>query len=268
MSGVSAGVHQICAYGISVGASRERGLGCRTTAISAPMHPSLARTLLTSDGYDSFGLSVSAAGTVAFAPPTNTGGNTRMAFRRIADPPSRDQQSCATWTRQSVAFDQQGAVLRMISMPGMRKGITITKNVYYGANWFFNVHLWDTRTAPGFTQIATFDLGSVFRANGQPRALPWSLCARVVGDVVSIVAWLGSGARPAWNNPTHGGSVRLPPGWNYVGSAGWYIGHLRPGDTATFANATAGPIAGPNAVGRTSVATTPPRAPTAIHRAP
>lgn len=269
--GVAAGAHQVCIYGISVGGSPNAVLGCRTTVISATVDSSLARTVLTPDWYDSYGLSVSAAGTVAFAPTTNTGRNTRVAFRRIADPPARDQQSCATWTSQSDAVNQQGAALRVISLPGMRRAITITKNIYYGVNWIFNVHLWDTRASPGFTQIAAFDLRSVFGANGQVRSLPWSLCARVIGDVVSFVAWLGSGARPAWNDVTHGGSVRLPPGWSYVGSAGWYIGHLRPGDTATFTNPTVSPVAGrssPHETRRTSDATTTPREPTSIRRAP
>jgi len=38
----------------------------------------------------------------------------------------------------------------------------VTKNIYFAANWIFNVHVWDTSAPPVGTQIGQFDLSSVF----------------------------------------------------------------------------------------------------------
>jgi hypothetical protein len=129
------------------------------------------------------------------APSTNTSHNTRIAFRRVADSVANDEQSCATWSSQTASLDQEGAALRVTeSGSGFRKSITVTKNIWLGGYWIFNVHVWDTSTPQVVTQIASFDLGSVFDANRQLAPLPWSLCARVVGATVSFIAWPSVGA--------------------------------------------------------------------------
>jgi hypothetical protein len=141
-------------------------------------------------------------------------------------------------------MNQQGAVLRARRLPtGDRRGILVTKNVWLNAHWVFNVHVWDTHWPEVFRPIASFDLGAVFRPNGVEAPLPWSLCARVVGNVVSFIAWPTNGPRPAWNDPLHGGSVTLPPGWGEPGRAGWYVGHLRPGEWVGLTDLRSGPIA-------------------------
>ena len=148
---------------------------------------------------------------------------------------AENEQSCATWSSESSNINQEGAALRISeAADGAGRAITVTKNVYFHAGWIFNVHVWDTATTGVGTQIGSFDLSSVFRPGGSQVPLPWNLCARVVGPTVSFIAWPATEQPPAWDDATHGGSVTLPNGWDSVGAAGWYIGHLQPGDSATF----------------------------------
>ena len=62
---------------------------------------------------------------------------------------------------------------------------------------------------------------SVFYPDLAYTAYPWSICARVVGDVVSFVAWPTGSPRPEWDDATHGGSVSLPPGFSAAGRPVW-----------------------------------------------
>ncbi len=246
--------------------------------VITPLDPALTAELLTPDGNDTTGLAVSADATTASAPASNLSGNTRIAFQRGADPVAENEQSCATWSSESSNINQEGAALRISeAADGARRAITVTKNVYFHAGWIFNVHVWDTATTGVGTQIGSFDLSSVFRPGGQTLTLPWKLCAWVVGPTVSFIAWPATEQPPAWNDATHGGSVTLPDGWDSVGAAGWYIGHLQPGDTTAFTALTSGAIPDAPPPGSASVATgtsrgpsatTPPRRPTAIHQLP
>jgi hypothetical protein len=206
----------------------------------------------------------------ASAPSSNAGGNSRLTFTRAAGATDPDQYSCATWVADTNWHDQEGAALRVHPVPGGVKAVTITKNVYFGANWVFNVHVWDTSQSPPAIQIASFDLAPVFSPDHiQVVPLPWKLCAQVVGSTVSFVAWPASGPRPDWGDASHGGSVTLPAGHDEPGEAGWYIGHLEHDHRAEFADLAAGPttvagapLGGPAAPG------TAPRAPTAIPALP
>jgi hypothetical protein len=247
VGGLAPGPRTICTFAINAGAGTHRLLGCRAVVISAVVDPSYRRTVLTPDGDDSFGIVRTATSTVAHAPPTNRGWNTRVAFTPTAATPSRDQESCSTWAAQTNAIDQQGAALRVSVQPGVRRAITVTKNVAFNAHWLFNVHVWDSRTSPMFHQIAKFDLGSVFRPFGVEVPLPWSLCARAVGGMVQFVAWRAGQTRPAWGDPSRGGNVLLPPGWEQPGVPGWYIAHLRPGDVAHFVGLSTRALAIPTA---------------------
>ena len=130
-----------------------------------------------------------------------------------------------------------------VSPEGTTRAITVTKNIYMGGTWIFNAHLWDTAKAESFFEIGWVDLSSVFGVPDHVSGLPWSLCARVVGDRLTFVAWPGVGTRPAWGDGRYGRSVVLPPGWTYPGAAGWYIGHLKTGGSTTFTNLAAKPLA-------------------------
>ena len=148
--------------------------------------------------------------------------------------------------------------------------ITVTKNVFFGANWKFNVHVWDTSTSPAAIQIGAFDFAPVFAPDEIHVApLPWKLCAQVVGSTVSFIVWRATEPRPAWGDATHGGAVTLPAGYGKPGEVGWYIGHLEPDDRAAFTDlrrrTLTGSAAPSNASGAPPFA---PRAPTASSSLP
>lgn len=233
-----------------------------------PRDPSLNARVLTYDGDDRYELSLSGTTMVARASTSNTGGNTRIAFTPAGSASRTDQQSCASWSSQAPGRDQQGAALRVVAtQDGATKGITVTKNIWFGATWIFNVHLWDTSQSQVFTQIAQFDLSTAFRRGDHALPLPWSICARVVGNTVSFIVWPSDQAQPAWDNPDYGGSVTLPAGWDHPGVPGWYVGHLAAGDEARFDGGTAGPVPSvpaPQSRMQTVAPAVTPRAPTAI----
>lgn len=207
-----------------------------------PLDPTIQARALTSDVADSYALAASGADVTASAPQSNVGANSRVAFAPAGGRPMLDEQSCATWSSETTARDQQGATLRLSSVDGVTRAISVTKNVWAGAPWIFNVHLWDTSAAEVGTQIAAFDLSSAFRQDPLVVPLPWTLCARVVAGTVSFVVWPASGPPARWDDPDHGGSVTLPSGWDHPGLAGWYIGHLEPGDRASFDFIATGPV--------------------------
>jgi len=237
-----------------------------------PLDPSLGAGILTPDGHDRYGLTVADGRVTAAAPASNAGSNTRVAFWRMADPATVDHQSCATWVNPRGRFHQEGAALRVRSVNGRTTAITVTNNFVYGTRWVFNVHVMDSGAQPRFRQIGQFDLSQVFRPLPP---FPWRMCARVQGGTVSFIVWPLTHAEPSWDDPRYGGSVRLPSGWQAAGRAGWYVGHLEPGDSVRFADLTTAEVT-PQAqasgrAGADAVApelTTPARRPTWIPRAP
>jgi hypothetical protein len=237
----SVGGAPIAANGVTyVGAASGGVVAVR--AVVDPLDPAFRGLVVTPERRDAYSVDGERDATVVAA-PTNTGLDTRMSFVRRADPVARDEQSCATWTNQGAGWNQQGAVLRARELPdGTRRGVLVTKNIWMNAHWIFNVHVWDTSTFEVFQPIAHFDLAETFRPGGQVLPLPWSMCARVVGEVVSFIVWPANGPRPAWNDPRYGGSVRLPAGWSEPGRAGWYAGHLGPGHAVGLSGLDAGPV--------------------------
>jgi hypothetical protein len=206
-----------------------------------PLDRSLATAVLTRDGSDTYGITMTGGVTQARTPSTNRGRDTRVIFWQRATDPAADGQTCGTWRSESSDHDQQGAALRVATTAGVTRAITVTKNIF-GPNYVFNVHVWDSRARPyPFTQIASFDLRSTFAPHGVLIPLPWSLCAQAFGDTVSFIAWPASEPKPAWGDPHHGGSVTLPQGWDYAGATGWYVGHLWASESASFENLTTGP---------------------------
>lgn len=235
--------------------------------VAAPASAGLASASLTAESDDVYGLSLRSGNrAVATAPIANVGGNTRIEFTRPADGTGIDLMSCATWTSDSNWRNQEGAALRVHPVAGGVKAITITKNIWFSANWIFNVHVWDSSRSPVATQIASFDLAATFFPNSQLRPFPWTLCAKVVGNSVSFVVWPSTEVQPSWDDPTHGGSVTLPAGFSDPGAAGWYIGHLEAGNRADFSGLSAGPIL--TGSGARSAPTITPREPTAIPNLP
>ena len=244
----------------------------------SPLDASLGASLLTPDGRDVYGFTVTNGVTTAAAPADNTGGNTRVAFWRAADAASTDQEACATWVDGRGTWYQPGLALRVRTSPERTTAITITNNIVFGARWGFNVHVMDSGTRELFRKVGGFDLTEVFRPGGPGSTavppLPWRICGRVVGSTVSFIVWPLSHAQPSWSDARYGGSVTLPAGWGLPGLPGSYVGHLEPGDAMSFRDLTGRPLDG--AAGSSSARTAgaadaptiepavPPREPTWI----
>jgi hypothetical protein len=243
-----------------------------------PLDPSLEAGFLTTDRNDDYGITVAGDAVTAAAPATNEGGNTRLAFWPAGSPQTGDHQSCASWVEGDHAA-QQGIALRVRSTSGRTTAITITKNVWFHVYWMFNVHVMDSgNTEQPFTQIAAFNVSGAVLREGSPAPGPWRLCARVIGNEVSLKVWAADEAEPAWMDGIHGGGVLLPAGWDAPGAAGWYVGHLAPGSSTTYtarevlqlAGSTPGaPESGDATAPRSTTATAAPyQAPTDIARTP
>ncbi len=194
------------------------------------------RGVLTPDDDDSYRYTSSSGTMDAAALPSNRSANLRAVFWPSHAVAARDQQSCATWASESTWRAQQGAALRVdVERSGAIHAITVTKNVWYGATWIFNVHVWNSATVPALRQVGVFNLERVFRGrDGLGVPLPWRLCARVVGDVLDFKVWRLPGSEPAWGDATHGGRVSVPMDAPRSGFTGWYIGHLPAGGSASF----------------------------------
>jgi hypothetical protein len=178
------------------------------------------------------------------ANPTIAGANDRMVFWPAQAAPVADQESCATWSSQSPAqgtgvITQEGLALRVATKDGVTRAITVTKNVFEYANYILNIHVWNTSRAVPFQLLKELNIKSFLMANGSP-GMPWDICARVVSSTVQVELWLPGQTPPAWGDTASGGTVQLPTGWDYPGVAGWYVGHLATGATATYTNEYAG----------------------------
>lgn len=147
---------------------------------------------------------------------------------------SHDEQSCATFASESTWSAQEGVALRIRrAASGGISGFTVTKNIWFGATWIFNVHWWDG--TPTLHAAGSFDLGSVFRLpDGTPRPFPWTLCARIVGSQLDVKAWPSASPEPAWGDARFGGTRSLSAYPDARGVAGWYVAHLPPGGSAQF----------------------------------
>ena len=206
-------------------------------AQAAPAPTGLRAAVLTPDGTDGYVLASDPDRVAISAAPGNTSGNLRLVFWPDDAPVRVDETSCATWSAATSNLAQQGAALRIQpTAGGGMRALTVTKNVVVYTFWIFNVHVW----TPGATmgrEIASFDLGPVFRSGervGVPRPLPWRMCARTRAGRVEFKVWRLTEDEPAWGDTTHGGSVAIPADAPVAGAAGWYIGHLWPGVSATF----------------------------------
>ena len=227
----------------------------------------LASTIITRDGSDGLYTIQERDNNVKItAPLTNKGGNTRELFWPANSPDVMDSESCATLSKQYAApgittgsITQQGAALRIVQTPAGTRGMTVTKNIWYGATWAFNVHVWDSGKSPVLTQLAGFDM-SEYDPDGQGEArpeivlgkmwwdenhnlqsdlkpFPWHLCARTVGSTFQFKVWSDDVAKqPAWNDAKYVREVQIPADWNVPGKVGWFIGHLNPGHSAEFQN--------------------------------
>lgn len=228
------------------------------SSIVTTLAPSLDAIPLTTDrststhAFDTFSITSAAGDVTSEGNAKNVSGNTRIVFWPAAEAPSLDQQTCATWIAQTPANGthttvQEGLAMRVSTVDGVTRAITITKNVWGYANYDFDVILWDTDIpGDGFDLIADVDLSSVFLDDGAYAALPWSICARVVGAAVSFEVWPSADTQPAWGATSNGTTVTIPSSdvanWSVPGDAGWYVGHLGALQSATYGDLTEEPL--------------------------
>ncbi len=189
--------------------------------------------VLTPEGRDAYTFASSAGAMDARALDSNQGGNLRTVFWPDGAPAVTDSQSCAVWTSQRGDIVQQGAALRIQAGFGRVRALTVTKNIYYGASWIFNFHTWDTTRPVAFESFGAVELPR-FRYGNATVPLPWHFCARVEGNAMEFKVWRYGEREPAWGDRSYGGRATVPGGWGSQGTAGWYIGHLRAGDSARF----------------------------------
>jgi len=172
---------------------------------------------------------------------TNTAGNLRTVFYPAGQAPTESGQVCATWQGPETPdqLPQQGLAARIeTNSSGMRRAITVTKNVWGGAAWVMNVNLWDLNTdgTNGTLFSISTDYSSVVFPGGVYVPFPWQVCAQVAGNTVTMDVEPGANPPAPFTNTANVKTVTLPDGWDYSGQFGWYIGHLHAGDTFTYTN--------------------------------
>jgi hypothetical protein len=174
------------------------------------------------------------------APAENTDSNNRGAFWPEGQTPTRDGETCARWKSENhgtnIAVNiQEGVALRVRNnVDGSLDAITVTRDVWLGAPWVFNVNMWHVVDTyhPGLTSVLGANLRSAF---GNVPNLPWSICAKVVGAKLSFIVWARQNQpKPEYGDATHGGTVTLPSNYVYIGHIGWYAGHLAPGQSVDY----------------------------------
>lgn len=206
----------------SVGATTPQGRRAFVTSVITPV------------GQDRFSVvPIGASAATITAPMTNVDSNLREVLWDETSPDVVDGGACATWQSASTPLLQQGIALRASSSPRGTRAILVTKNVFLGAPWVFNINVWDTGTT-GLSVLENVDLHQVFKPVADMTPLPWRMCARVRGDTVEFKVWPVDRPEPMWGDPQFGGSGQLPPGWLVPGKSGWYIGHLPAGAFATY----------------------------------
>jgi hypothetical protein len=192
------------------------------------------QAVLTEDGPGRYRFVSAPANTVA-ASVDSASGSLRQLFWPADNPVVPDSESCAIWGAETGPLVQQGAALRIAEQGSRIRAVTVTKNVFYGATWIFNFHVWDTAQSPAFTLVAATDLSATLVHAGVVTPLPWHFCARVIGSKLEFKVWpVAEPLDPAWGDPAHGGSVILPAGWEQPGKAGWFVGHIQPNNLAVF----------------------------------
>jgi hypothetical protein len=208
--------------------------------------PAFAHGSLTPQGADRYVYRASSDGLVVTAPRSNQGGNLRAVWWSSPGQASVDQQACVTWTDFDGPLVQAGVALRVRTTEGHVEAVTVTNNVWSGARSGWNVHVWrgDLESSGLVGQVFLPDAfgTSVF----QP-PLPWRICARVTDRLFEFKAWaMAVDEEPRWGDPTHGASMVLPDDTVHAGRAGWYVGHLRGGETTEFDTMRSGRFAPPS----------------------
>ncbi len=202
--------------------------------------PELRVAVLTPDFTDSLSFDAAPDRIQAIAAASNSHTNMRSVFWWSDAPVETDATSCATWTDEAGTLTQPGAALHLTEGPrGSVQAITVTKNIYFGGPWIFNIHVWDSDTGR-MDRLDSVPVRSLLVDNDEARVrpLPWRLCARTRGSELSFKVWPTASAEPPWDDSRFGGTIALPADAPASGASGWYIGHMSPGTVSTFSDLT------------------------------
>jgi hypothetical protein len=195
----------------------------------------------TSNLADTYTISSTPGGAQISGNPNLLAANDRATFWPAGEVPKADEGACATWSLQDPSTGsnvtiQEGLTVRAATKGGVTRAITLTKNVWEGKFYLFNVHVWNTSWSVPFKLLREFNLSSYLTHKGILTDLPWNVCVRVIGSNFQFELWTSGQQSPKWGDSHQGGNVKLPAGWDYPGEAGWYVGHLGSGQTATYTN--------------------------------
>lgn len=238
----------VCASALALAASQTDGVAAEpidamvaTPTFDSTAGGAIAGTVLTPDGKDTYVLRRTSTGELITSAPTNTSSNLREVLTPTGPAPTENGESCATWTAQTGANTQLGAAFRVrTSASGRVQAVTITQNIWYGARWIFNVHVWDTTKSPPMALAGSVDLGQ--NGNLVPK-VPLRFCARLIDDQAWFKLWATSEPEPTWTDPSRSGTVPVPVSGRGAGASGWFVGHLPASNSARFDDMTTGSFA-------------------------
>jgi len=198
--------------------------------------------VLTPDGFDSYQRLSSGRTLGVSTTAGNSDANLRTIYVQRRGQTQVDEQVCATWSEQQGVFVQQGLALRVrTGVDGHSQAITVTKNIYGFVNWHMNLHLWTGDSDTWRSDLlAQFDFGYALLDGAVFAPLPWRVCARAQGPVITVKAWPATHPEPAWDDPVHVLRALVPADTVRPGRVGWYLGHLAPGDFARYDDLAAG----------------------------
>lgn len=193
----------------------------------------LSARVLTQDGPGRYQIS-QADGVVTMTASQDVGNNQREVFHPSGQTSMLDAQVCATWASGPDSA-QQGVALRIVRTSTSTRALTVTKNVWAGAYWTLNAHAWDSSLPAPFVGLGSAQFFGLWDGD-RPHPLPWRVCAKVVDSFLAVKIWRLVEPEPRWDDPAHAAVWTVPQEWVVPGKAGWYIGHLPAGTTATYAD--------------------------------
>jgi hypothetical protein len=209
----------------------------------------LATAVVTPDGEDRYQLRSNGSTLTVAAPGTNRDSNLRVVGGARNAAFAVDQRSCLTWEGPPNGTTQPGLALRIRNRSGGTQAITVSNNIWLASRNTMNVHLVDSGKPPGEELTIAGSVVLPLALGPEPAwgaPLPWRLCARVEGRTVEVAAWPLSTPKAGtpWGDATYSGTVEVPEEWVYAGQAGWYAGHLAPGEETRYRDLHTGPHSG------------------------
>lgn len=209
----------------------------------------LTTAVVTPDGEDRYQLRSNGSTLIVAAPGTNRASNLRVVGGARNASFAVDQRSCLTWEGPPSGTTQPGLALRIRNGSGGTQAITVSNNIWMASRNALNVHLVDSGKPPGEELTFAGSVALPLALGPEPAwgaPLPWRLCARVEGRTVEVAAWPLSTTKTGtpWGDVTYSGTVVVPEEWVYAGQAGWYAGHLAPGEVTRYRDLHTGPHTG------------------------